>query len=151
MALWIILYGLVQANAPRLLRARQRGQGALIKDSATWALGLAVVPAVLALVLYLTVSPTSVTTSVLVIGLLLFGAVFAVNSALHSYLILAFTKSERVTMDVGFYYMSNAFGRLLGTVLSGLSYQLGGVWLCLAVASAMLLISALGAHKLRSV
>ena len=151
MALWIILYGLVQANAPRLLRAKQRGQGALIKDSATWVLGLAVVPAVLALVLYLTVSPTSVTTSVLVIGLLLFGAVFAVNSALHSYLILAFTERERVTMDVGFYYMSNAAGRLLGTVLSGLSYQLGGVWLCLAVASAMLLISALGAHKLRSV
>lgn len=150
MAIWIILYGLVQANAPRLLRATQRGQGALIKDSAAWVLGLAAVPAVLALVLYLTVSPTSVTTSVLVIGLLLFGAVFAVNSALHSYLILAFTERERVTMDVGFYYMSNAAGRLLGTVLSGLSYQLGGVWLCLAVASAMLLISALGAHKLRS-
>lgn len=150
MAIWIILYGLVQANAPRLLRATQRGQGALIKDSAAWVLGLAAVPAVLALVLYLTVSPTSVTTSALVIGLLLFGAVFAVNSALHSYLILAFTERERVTMDVGFYYMSNAAGRLLGTVLSGLSYQLGGVWLCLAVASAMLLISALGAHKLRS-
>ena len=150
MSVWIILYGLVQANAPRFLRATQRGQGALIKDSAAWVLGLAAVPAVLALVLYLTVSPTSVTTSVLVIGLLLFGAVFAVNSALHSYLILAFTERERVTMDVGFYYMSNAAGRLLGTVLSGLSYQLGGVWLCLAVASAMLLISALGAHKLRS-
>ena len=82
---------------------------------------------------------------------MVFGAVFAINSALHSYLILAFTQTERVTLDVGFYYMSNAAGRLLGTVLSGLSYQLGGVWLCLAVASVMLLISAMGAQRLRSV
>ena len=65
-------------------------------------------------------------------GLLLFGVVFAINSALHSYLILAFAQVSRVTMDVGFYYMSNAAGRLLGTLLSGLSYQAGGLPLCLA-------------------
>lgn len=59
-------------------------------------------------------------------GLLAFGAVFAINSWLHSYLILAFTRAERVTMDVGFYYMANAGGRLMGTLLSGLTYQAGG-------------------------
>ena len=151
MALWIILYGLVQANAPKLLRAKERGQGALVRDSKYWASGLAAVLAFLALVLYFTSVPTSTTTAILVVGLMVFGAVFAINSALHSYLILAFTQTERVTLDVGFYYMSNAAGRLLGTVLSGLSYQLGGVWLCLAVASAMLLISAMGAQRLCSV
>ncbi|MEQ9126047.1 MAG: MFS transporter, partial [Alphaproteobacteria bacterium] len=74
-------------------------------------------------------------------GLLVFGVVFALNSALHSYLILAFTQAERVTMDVGFYYMSNAAGRLLGTLLSGLSYEAGGLPLCLAAAAAMALAS----------
>jgi len=76
-------------------------------------------------------------TLVVVAGLLAFGVVFALNSALHSYLILAFTSAERVTMDVGYYYMSNAAGRLLGTALSGLSYQAGGLPLCLGTAAAM--------------
>jgi hypothetical protein len=84
----------------------------------------------------------------MVAGLLAFGGVFAVNSALHSYLILAFTDGDRVTMDVGFYYMSNAAGRLLGTLLSGLTYQLGGVALCLATAAAMSALSALAVARL---
>ena len=79
-----------------------------------------------------------------------FGAVFAVNSSLHSYLILAFTHETRVTMDVGFYYMANAAGRLLGTVLSDLSYQVGGVPLCLATAAAMLAVSFFGASRLHT-
>ncbi len=87
----------------------------------------------------------------MIAGLLVFGAIFAVNSALHSYLILAFTEDSRVTMDVGFYYMANAAGRLLGTVLSGASYQLGGLPLCLETAAAMVGLSALGAARLRPV
>ena len=79
--------------------------------------------------------------------LLVFGAVFAINSALHSYLILAFTQAERVTMDVGFYYMANAAGRLLGTLLSGLSYQLGGLPACLGTAAVMLVLSAILARR----
>ena len=71
----------------------------------------------------------------------LFGALFAVNSALHSYLILAFTSDDRVTLDVGFYYMANAAGRLLGTVMSGLAYQIGGVALCLAAAALFIALS----------
>ena len=70
------------------------------------------------------------------------------NSALHSYLILAFTRAERVTMDVGFYYMANAGGRLLGTVLSGLTYQMGGLPLMLGTAAAMIAVSALAAGRL---
>ena len=84
-----------------------------------------------------------------VTGLLLFGFVFAVNSSVHSYLILAFTSEERVTMDVGFYYMSNAAGRLIGTLLSGVRYQIGGLPLCLFTAALMALASTLAAMRLR--
>jgi hypothetical protein len=89
-------------------------------------------------------------TITLVGGLLAFGAIFAINSALHSYLILAFTKAERVTMDVGFYYMANAAGRLLGTVMSGLTYQIGGLPLMLGTATLMVAIASLCAGRLHT-
>jgi hypothetical protein len=149
MAVWIILYGAVQAAAPRLLRARQRGEAALVSDARHWALALFVVPALLALLVALAGAPATWLTVTLVLGLLVFGAIFAVNSSLHSYLILAFTEDDRVTMDVGFYYMANAAGRLLGTVLSGASYQLGGLPLCLGTAALMVALSAWGAGWLR--
>lgn len=78
----------------------------------------------------------------MVAGLLAFGALFAVNSSLHSFLILSFTKAERVTMDVGFYYMANAAGRLIGTLASGLSYQVGGLPLMLGIAAGIVALSA---------
>ena len=87
-------------------------------------------------------------TVTLVAGLLAFGFVFAVNSALHSYLILAYSSAERVTMDVGFYYMANAAGRLVGTLLSGISYQMGGLPLCLGTAAVMAGLSWLAARRL---
>jgi hypothetical protein len=146
MALWIILYGAVQAMAPRLLQGVRNLPAAAL----TWALALAVVPAALAAAVYFAGAPSPALTATLVIGLLIFGAIFAINSALHSYLILSFTTPERVSMDVGFYYMANAGGRLLGTVLSGLSYQVGGLALCLATAAALVLLSALGAARLRT-
>lgn len=148
MAGWIILYGAVQANAPRLLRAGTRSQEELVDEARRWAGGLALIPAVLAALTWLAGEPSDWLTVVLVVGLLVFGAVFAVNSSLHSYLILAFTRADRVTMDVGFYYMANAAGRLLGTVLSGLSYQVGGLPLCLATATAMVLLARVGAGQL---
>ena len=150
MAVWIILYGIVQANTPKLLRAAERGEAALIADARTWALLLLTVPVVLTVAAMLSPEPQMWLTVTLVVGLLAFGALFAINSALHSYLILAFTQSERVTMDVGFYYMANAGGRLLGTVLSGLSYQAGGLALMLGTASAMVALSALASARLRS-
>ncbi|MBK5926418.1 organoarsenical effux MFS transporter ArsJ [Rhodobaculum claviforme] len=148
MAGWIILYGAVQAAAPRLLRADTRPEGALVAAARGWAIGLAMIPAGLALAALLAGGPAPWLTGLLVAGLLAFGAVFAVNSALHSYLILAFTRSERVTMDVGFYYMANAAGRLLGTLLSGLTYQAGGLGLMLATAATLLGLSALFAGRL---
>ncbi|WP_170418138.1 organoarsenical effux MFS transporter ArsJ [Ruegeria arenilitoris] len=149
MALWIILYGIVQAAAPRLLRAGARDEADLIAAARSWAWGLACVPTVLTVAALMSTGPAPWLTLTLVGGLLAFGAVFAVNSSLHSYLILAFTQAERVTMDVGFYYMANAGGRLLGTLLSGLTYQWGGLPLLLGTAAAMVALSALAAGRLQ--
>ncbi|WP_339673285.1 organoarsenical effux MFS transporter ArsJ [uncultured Roseovarius sp.] len=148
MAGWIILYGAVQASAPKILRARSRPEAALIAAARGWALALCGVPAVLTALALMAGGAQPWLTVALVAGLLVFGAIFAVNSALHSYLILAFTRAERVTLDVGFYYMANAAGRLLGTLLSGLTYQVGGLALMLGVATGMVALSALAAGRL---
>lgn len=148
MAVWTVLYGVVQANAPRLLRARELGADALIATAQRLVLGLAVVPIVLAVLVWLVPGAPLWLTMILVLGLLAFGAAFALNSAVHSYLILAFAEAERVTMDVGFYYMANAAGRLAGTLLSGLCYQWGGVEACLATAGIMLILSRVMAGRL---
>jgi hypothetical protein len=149
MALWIIGYGAVQAAAPALLRAKGKPVAEIARLAAVWAFALALIPAALAAAAWAAAQPFAAPlgdpalwlTATLIGGLLLFGVVFALNSALHSYLILAFTKADRVTMDVGFYYGANAAGRLLGTLLSGLSFQLGGLPLCLGTAAAMALAS----------
>ena len=143
MAIWTVLYGGVQAAAPHLLRNQDH-----IRAASQWAGALAVIPAALALAAM--GDPAPWLTVILIAGLLVFGALFAVNSALHSYLILAFAGAGRVTMDVGFYYMANAAGRLLGTLASGLSYQIGGLPACLGTAAVFLAISALAARKLTS-
>ncbi|OUS07851.1 MFS transporter [Rhodobacterales bacterium 52_120_T64] len=128
MAIWIIGYGVIQAFAPKLLRANALSDGAVTTLAVRWVGILTFIPLVMAaLAVFGVLGPV-----VVVGGLLAFGAVFALNSSLHSYLILALGKAERITMDVGFYYMANAGGRLLGTLLSGLSYQFGGLALCLA-------------------
>lgn len=143
MALWVILYGLIQANAPRILRAKTRPTDELIKVARGWAWSLAAVPAILTGIAIIAGEPQLWLTIGLLAGLLIFGIVFAVNSSLHSYLILSFTKAERVTMDVGFYYMANAAGRLAGTLLSGITYQIGGLPLMLGVAAFMVALSAM--------
>ncbi|MGY6536578.1 MAG: organoarsenical effux MFS transporter ArsJ [Pararhodobacter sp.] len=148
MALWIILYGGIQAMAPRLMRAAARPAAELVGAARGLSAGLAVVPALLAAAVWFSAGPSAALTWLLVAGLLAFGGLFALNSALHSWLILAFSQGSRVTMDVGFYYMANAGGRLLGTLLSGLSFQLGGLALCLVVAAVMLVLSALAAARL---
>jgi hypothetical protein len=148
MAVWIILYGAVQAMAPRILRKGANNLALLSASARQWALALVPIPALLAITVSTAGTPAPWLTVTLVLGLLVFGAIFAVNSALHSYLILAFSKSERVSQDVGFYYMANAAGRLLGTGLSGLAYQWGGVEACLMVASGLLALSAVAANRL---
>ena len=147
MALWIILYGLVQGLAPKLLRAKTRTTPQIVTQAVLWVAILTFIPLVLSWAVWADIPNL---TGVLVAGLLVFGFVFAVNSSVHSYLILAFTTGERVTMDVGFYYMSNAAGRLIGTLLSGLSYQMGGLPLCLLTAALMAGASTLAANKLRA-
>ncbi|MEM6661070.1 MAG: organoarsenical effux MFS transporter ArsJ [Pseudomonadota bacterium] len=150
MACWVILYGAVQAAAPRLLGASTRNEAQLIRAARSWAWALAVVPATLTAAAWAASGPQTWLTMSLVVGLLAFGGLFAVNSALHSYLILAFTKAERVTMDVGFYYMANAGGRLAGTVLSGLTYQVGGLSLMLGTVTAMVATAARVSGRLSS-
>ena len=148
MAVWTILYGIIQGFAPRILRAANEESKEFVSKAGFWVGILIFIPAVLAGMSYLAPEPTSSLTIAIIFGLLLFGGVFAVNSSLPSFLILAFTSGQRVSLDVGFYYMANATGRLLGTLLSGLSYQFGGLWLCLATATEMLIVSYLATRQL---
>ena len=146
MAVWIILYGLVQGLSPQILKAKDKSTPEVVNSAINWVAILTLIPLALAVAVWVKV-PGLV--YVVVAGLMLFGFVFAVNSSVHSYLILAFTSEERVTMDVGFYYMSNAAGRLLGTLLSGVSYQVGGLPMCLFTAAMMAAASTLAAWRLR--
>jgi hypothetical protein len=148
LALWIIAYGAVQALAPRILGGRAQPEAAIVARAVAWAGYLVPIPFALAAAAFWAGGPSPLFSGVLVAGLLLFGFVFAINSAVHSYLILAFGSAERITRDVGFYYMANAAGRLAGTLLSGLSYQAGGLPLCLATAGAMALLSWLAARRI---
>ncbi|OYU17238.1 MAG: MFS transporter [Rhodobacteraceae bacterium PARR1] len=148
MALWIIAYGAVQAMAPRILGGKTQTEATITRKAVQWAAALVPIPFALALAVLVAGQPAPWLTAVLIGGLLFFGFVFAVNSSVHSYLILAFGQAERITRDVGFYYMANAAGRLLGTLLSGLSYQIGGLPLCLACAGVMAAASWLAARRL---
>jgi len=148
LALWIIAYGAVQAAAPRLLRARALDPVAITRKAVFWAGWLVPIPFALAALAWLAGEPAGWLSVTLVVGLLAFGFVFALNSSVHSYLILAFGEAGRITRDVGFYYMANATGRLIGTLLSGLSYQFGGLALCLATAGLMALASWFAARRL---
>lgn len=133
LATWIIGYGIVQSAAP--LVTQRAGSVPDGRTALAWAVPLALVPAAIALAMGL----MDATAVILVGGLLLFGALFAVNSSLHSYLIVSYARADGVSLDVGFYYMSNAAGRLLGTILSGWVFQNYGLHACLWASSAMLL------------
>ncbi len=139
MALWVIGYGVVQASAPRLLKNVHKAPGPGGGAARIWAFVLAIFPAGIALALHQGWSPAIV----LVVGLILFGVVFAINSAVHSFLILAYSDQQQVSMNVGFYYMANAGGRLTGTVLSGLIYQTQGLEGCLWWSAGLVLAAAL--------
>lgn len=131
MAVWTIGYGVVQAVAPRFVRDPDGGTAARL------AFGLAALPAGIAVAMSTNIDPDVV----IVAGLIVFGVVFAMNSAVHSYLILHYAEGSKVAMNVGFYYMANAFGRLSGTVLSGALYQWQGLQACLW-GSAILVLAA---------
>jgi predicted MFS family arabinose efflux permease len=143
LALWVIGYGLVQSLAP-YVTGKRAGR---VPDGRTvfgWGLGLTLVPAMIALGVGGELYPHEA----LIGGLLLFGAVFAVNSSLHSYLIVSYASEDGVSLDVGFYYMANAMGRLLGTLLSGWVYQQSGLVACLWLSAGLLLLAAMLSLKL---
>jgi len=138
LAVWVIGYGIVQAMAPRIM-GRWSGSAGPDGTMATWlAFVLAALPAAIAIGLRASSRPAAI----IVAGLIVFGAVFALNSAVHSYLILRYAEGDKVAMNVGFYYMANAGGRLAGTVLSGALYQIGGLTWCLWASSIAVLAAA---------
>jgi predicted MFS family arabinose efflux permease len=136
LALWTIGYGLVQAVAPSLVKRSSDGLSTEVPAARLWSGLLALVPIALALAVTFSVPQL---TWVVVIGLGVFGFAFAVNSSVHSYLILAYAGSEKAAEDVGFYYAANAMGRLIGTLLSGVLYQWGGL-LAALIGSAVMLV-----------
>lgn len=143
MASWFILYGIVQSLAP-YLTGKKQGKLPSGKAALQWALLLAIIPIGIAFTLHF----NFYIQSSLLIGLLLFCGVFAVNSSLHSYLIVSFASKDGVSLDVGFYYMANAMGRLIGTVLSGWVYQAYGLEMCLWISALFIITAALLSTKL---
>ena len=143
MAWWVIGYGLVQALAPKITSNYQQ-QTPTGSELTSWVAKLTFIPALIAAGLIYGLDPAII----LIAGLLTYGVVFAINSSIHSFLIVAFSKRDSVSTDVGFYYMANAAGRLSGTLLSGLIYQQQGLVACLAVSSAMVIISTILSAKI---
>ena len=137
LAAWVIGYGVVQSITPAIFR-NHIGAVPDGKSAFSWAIALALVTAAIAATLATTL-PQGV---VLIGGLIIFGIVFAINSSLHSYLIVSHAKEDGVSLDVGFYYMANAMGRLAGTLLSGWIYQTAGLTVCLWAASIFILFAA---------
>jgi len=140
LALWIIGYGIVQSLAPRFT-----GGPPTAKTAFLWAGVLAAIPALIAVALHAGIHPAVS----LLGGLMLFGFLFAVNSSLHSYLIVRHAREDGVSMDVGFYYMANAMGRLTGTILSGWVYQVSGLEACLWISAVFVLLAAVLASVIR--
>lgn len=141
LAVWVIGYGAVQSLAPAITGITGKGRGHVPDGRAAfaWASLLAALPALMAI----GIAAAWHVPVVLLGGLLVFGAVFAVNSSLHSYLIVSYAREDGVSLDVGFYYMSNAMGRLLGTVLSGWVFQAYGLVACLWVSCIFVVLTAL--------
>ena len=137
LALWIIGYGIVQSFAPTLIKSSEDGHSKELKYASAWMVILCLVT----LAITLAIEVEYHITLSLLFGLAAFGFCFAVNSALHSYLILNFSNVDNVTLSVGFYYSANAAGRLLGTLLSGIAYQIAGLTGALVVALSMLIIA----------
>jgi predicted MFS family arabinose efflux permease len=140
-ALWVIAYGGVQAIAP-FITGKKSGRRSNSNDALLWAAILCLIPAMIAYLL--PIAPATV----LITGLIVFGIIFALNSSLHSYLIVSYAREEGTSMDVGFYYMANALGRLIGTVLSGAVFQYYGIEACLYISSLFIIMTVLISIKL---
>jgi len=144
LAFWVIGYGIIQSSAPSLIKLFGSGDPPQSSTIQFWTFTLTIVPVAIAVALQLGV-PANIA---IVGGLMLFGVVFAFNSAVHSYLVLAFTDDDKVALNVGFYYMANSGGRLAGTVLSGLVYQMFGLVGCLWTSTLFVLAAGMVSLKL---
>ncbi|MEM9486844.1 MAG: organoarsenical effux MFS transporter ArsJ [Cyanobacteria bacterium P01_F01_bin.116] len=144
LAIWVIGYGLVQSLAPTILQQFGSGRPPQAGTIRFWTSFLTAIPASIALALQWGRPPGQT----IVVGLMVFGIVFAFNSSVHSYLVLAYTDDDKVALNVGFYYMANAGGRLAGTILSGLMFQFYGLVGCLWVSTVFVLLAALITLKL---
>jgi MFS family permease len=127
LALWVVGYGAIQSVTPALIMRWTKGRAPQGRAAFVLAVLLATISALMAVGVVSGISPALM----LIVGLGVFGTIFAVNSSVHSYLILAYSDGDKVAMNVGFYYMANAGGRLVGTLLSGALYQVGGIAACL--------------------
>ncbi|SHG44432.1 Predicted arabinose efflux permease, MFS family [Marinomonas polaris DSM 16579] len=136
LALWVIGYGVVQSLAPQIT-GKKKQQTPSGKQARFWAMLLSAIPAAIAIGL----QNFDHTLWILLSGLIIFGVVFAINSSLHSYLIVHYASEDGVSLDVGFYYMANAMGRLIGTILSGWIYQNFGLIACLWVSCGFLILT----------
>ena len=143
LALWVIAYGFMQSLTPWLTGRRfnhfQQGYTPQGKDALFWVAALTAIPALIAIAMQASTTPVLL----LLIGLGIFGLVFAINSSIHSFLIVNYADADGTSLDVGFYYMANAAGRLLGTILSGWVFLHGGLIWCLYLSTAMLLLASL--------
>lgn len=144
LALWVIGYGFIQAAVPEILRQFGRGNNVDGHAARLWAFVLVFIPSAILGALSLGADPAIT----LIVGLAVIAVAFAINSAVHCYLVLVYTDIDNIAVDVGFYYMANVDGRLLGTLLSGVMFQLAGFDGCLTVSAALALISTLLALKL---
>jgi len=147
LGLWVIGYGIVQGSAPALRRAWGQRRPPGVADLSFWSALLTAIPALIAIGLWRQVADPALA---VVAGLVAFAVVFAMNSSIHSYLVLAYSDTEAVSLNVGFYYMANAAGRLVGTLLSGGLFLLGGLQLCLWASSALVALAWLSGRRLRS-
>lgn len=150
MACWVVGYGVIQSLAP-YVTGKRSGTVPDGRTAVAWLLPLLIIPALMAITFSVSMDVRFTAEWLqpcLIGGLMLFGAFFAVNSSLHSYLIVSYSKENGVSLDVGFYYMANAMGRLVGTLLSGGVYQLYGLEACLWISSLFLLLAWLISFKL---
>jgi len=150
LASWVIIYGLVQSSAPKLInvfsRSAAHANNKEAKMACFWGLCLTCLTAFIAIALSIGLSAFWV----LMLGLAGFAIVFAINSSLHSFLIVHYASEEGVSLDVGFYYMANAMGRLIGTLMSGYLYQSYGLTSCIIFSVILLLVASLIAIALPS-
>ncbi len=149
MAFWVIGYGIIQAFAPKITKVKKSqpsssGLQHSVKSAKVWIFILCAICSLMAVA----VSANYHLSITLLGGLCVFGFIFAINSSLHSYLILAYTDEDQVSLNVGFYYMANACGRLLGTLLSGTLYLLAGLPGCLWTAALLTLVASISSLKL---